>query len=71
MGSFDGDVLIHELHGWLIEGFTVPAPVLTVRAESLGVDTSTQSITTHEPECQRLWSQFEYQSSYFDEGGLE
>ena len=23
VGSFDGDVLIHELHGWLIEGITV------------------------------------------------
>ena len=36
VGSFDGDVLIHELHSWLIEGFIVRAPIPTVRMESLG-----------------------------------
>ena len=40
VGSFDGEVLIHELHGWFIEGVTVHMPVLTVRMESSGNDTS-------------------------------
>ena len=40
-GSFDGDVLIHDLHGWLNEGFTVCVTVPTVRTESSGNDMST------------------------------
>ena len=45
VGSFDGEVLIHELHGWFIEGITIHMPVPTVRMESLGDDTSTQRVT--------------------------
>ena len=71
VGFFDGDVLIHELHGWLIEGFTVRAPIPTVRTESLGNDMSTQSVTTHDPECRRLQSQIEYRLSRFGEGAAQ
>ena len=67
-GVPDDDVLIHELYGWLIKGFSVHAPVLTVRTESSGDDTSTRRVTAHVPECQKQRSQIEYQSSPFGEG---
>ena len=52
IGSFNGEVWIQELHGWLIEGVTVHMPILTVRKKSLGNDTSTQRMIAHDPEYQ-------------------